>query len=157
MRKLAYLMTMILAIALISVSCCKDDEPENPVVPDITTKDFVGNWKFVSVEFNGTVYTEPCGSPFDDDYDGVAMEFRDVTTSTLKIYSICYNYTSTNIRYTFSNNIITLETEWAFQIMNVDEFKKNKNVLKLKLVNNGGNTTLPLNAIYELKKQTTNP
>ena len=60
MKNLIHLMTIVIAITLMSFSCCKD---EDPIVDEglITLEELDGVWNFVSFKFGDTEYN--CSSP----------------------------------------------------------------------------------------------
>jgi hypothetical protein len=56
MKKLAYISTIFIALALMSFSCTKPNN--DPIAPtEIQAGDLVGSWYTQSMTFNGTTYT----------------------------------------------------------------------------------------------------
>lgn len=137
----------MVALVTVFTSCEKD---EDPIVPEgITVEDLVGNWYFVSLEFEGNVYGDDvCGSEFDEDHSLVTMNLIDVTTTSFIETNNC-NDGEINRSYTLSNDVITLDNGAKFQIMNATTF--NGSELKLKLIR-WDIVGMPVNGVYTLAK-----
>lgn len=93
MKKIAYFLTLMLAITLISVSCCKDDD--DPIIDEglITLNDLNGTWNFVSYNFGGTEYN--CSSlalPVDMNKGFANLTFN-TTSMTVQRINDCYVHT----------------------------------------------------------------
>ena len=152
MKNLTYLFSILFAVTLLSTSCEKD----NTVVPEpegITVQDLVGDWNFVSVEYNGTVYTE-CAPELSDLFALVDLNLLNVTETTLAVYTTCGINGGTgdlsNENYTFTNNTIDYFTgAIVLEIQNVDTF--DGSVLVLKLIDASAPTVMPIGAIFTLE------
>ena len=152
MKKVAYLTMMFVALTLMSFSCSKDDD--DPIVPDFTAQDLLGNWNFVSLDFNGTVYDTPDElTALNVNYDLVALNFNftasEVTYSTTYVDAGDENPFIRTYDYTFSNNIINCDDQLKFQVVNASTF--NNTVLKLKLTYCSQSGTV-LNGTYTLER-----
>lgn len=150
MKKLKYLLPLFFALTLMSFSCSKDDD--DPIVPDFTAQDLLGNWNFVSLDFNGTVYdTHDELTALNVNYDLVALDFN--FTASEVTYTTDYvdaGETGTmTYDYTFSNLIINCDDQIKFQVMNANTF--NGSVLKIKLLDCAQSGTVE-GGIYTLEK-----
>jgi hypothetical protein len=152
MKKVAYLSVLMLSLVLMSTSCCKDED-ENPLPNVITVNDLVGNWNFVSLDFNGTVYdTETELFDLDKTYSYIQISLVDVTTNTLGLYDHRGTPTPSTYddNYTLSNNVINFSGgKFVFEIANWETF--NGTVLKLKLKSSSASNQAPINGIYTLQ------
>lgn len=153
MRKAVYLLAIMFSLVLVSTSCEKGDEatPEEEVPTGIQPSDIVGNWGFVSLEFNGEVYTY-CDTELNRDYGLVTLNLS-FTTSIMNVTSNCVDNgvpINKTYNYIIDNNVIIQEYGIKFQIVNATTF--NGTILKLKLIDQGASTTLPLNGTYTLEK-----
>jgi len=161
MRKAVYLLAIMFSLVLASTSCEKGDEvtPEEEVPSGIQPSDIVGSWGFVSLvfEFNGTTttYTD-CDTELNRDYDGVTLGIDNVTTTNMTLYTNCIDQNEKPWRvdygYTIKDNVITTDNTYPFKYQIVNATTFDGTVLKLKLIDQGGNTTLPLNGTYTLEK-----
>lgn len=150
MKNLTYLVALMFALTTVFTSCEKEDGGDEPEVPaGITVADLAGDWYFVSLEFNGNT-TYDCDAELDAEYDLITLNIFDVTASTLTITQECNNR-ELDMNYSFANNTISTEGGRKFQIMNVNEFLQNKDVLKLKLIASDQSTE-PEGGIYTLEK-----
>jgi hypothetical protein len=151
MKKFAYLLTVVLAITLMSFSC----EKEDPIVEDqITVQDLLGDWNFVSLEFNGTVYdTEAELWTLNETYDLVGLSLLDVTTATATLNDPYFDNNDgvweAEYNYTLNDLVINFEDQIELQILNAETF--NGTVLKLKLIDCVKSDT-PINGIYTLER-----
>jgi hypothetical protein len=150
MKNLNYLVSLMFAVVLMTASCSKDDVVTPEVPQGITTSDLTGNWDFVSLEFNGNT-TYGCDAELNADYDLVTLSLKNVTASNMTLSALCDESPDFNRTYSLKNDVITIENGFMFEITNAKTF--NGSVLKLKLINQGILTTLPLNGIYTLNKQ----
>ena len=154
MKKVTYLLVIMFSLVLASTSCEKGDEvtPEDEVT-GIQPSDIVGSWGFVSLEFNGETYTY-CDTELNRDYDGVTLGIDNVTTTNMTLYTNCVDNGlpwRQDYVYTIKDNVIIIDDNiLRYQIVNATTF--DGTVLKLKLIDQGGNTTLPLNGTYTLEK-----
>ena len=103
-------------------------------------EDLVGNWDYVSLDFNGTHYTD-CNSDLRDaGYGYVNLSLLDVSTSTMTLYDNCiaesvYGYVGIEYEFTFSNNVLDIEG-FLLEIQNVETFfETNGEILKFKILN----------------------
>ena len=145
MKKVAYLMTLIFAVALMSTSCCKDDPVPDP--DEITTTDLVGNWNFQSLEFNDEFYTT-CDADLDS-YFLTTLSLHNMSTSEVTLDDDCVADGRT-YDYTLDGNLIDCENgKRVFDIMNVETFDGTELVVKLKSATTAG---LPIGGIYTLVK-----
>ena len=158
MKKVTYLLLFVFATVLMSTSCSKDEAvtPED-IDEGITVNDLVGDWNFYSFTFEGrTVYD--CDTEFNEDWDYVTLNFLNVTTSTLDIYTDCMDYGESedymiDYDYVLENNngriIINCRDKRKFEILNVDSF--DGTTLELELIYSTS-SDLCVGAKYVLKK-----
>lgn len=151
MKKVAYLMTMILALALVSTSCCKDDDD----IPNvITVNDLVGDWNFQSLTFDGgygvKVYdTEAELDQLDANYSYVEISLVNVTTTVMGLLDHRGSSSPYDDTYTLSNNIINFSNnKLVFYIENWETF--DGTVLKLKLNTSTATTSAPIGGVYTM-------
>jgi len=150
------LFNLLLVFSLIlSTSCSK----ENSLVPDvkpeqtgITANDLVGNWNFVSLEYQGrTIYGYDAELKKTKDF--VTLGLREVTASTLRFYCDCSIYLNQGetklsdftYNYTLSKTELNADNVIKFEIISAS-----KTTLKLKMTY--GNTNMPIGGTYTLKK-----
>jgi hypothetical protein len=157
MKKVAYLMTLVLALTLVSTSCCKDDDP---IVPDTLSK-LNGAWNFQSLTYdNGAgvnVFDTPAElADLNLTKDFVQLDFDfNVGNMTVKLST---TYTGTNengtgnwsgtypFTFSTSDNIIDIDGGYLkFQLISNDG-----TTLKLKLTK--GNGDMPIGGTYTLIK-----
>lgn len=151
MKKFAYLFVLMFSVVLVSTSCEKD---EDEIVPDVlTTQALLGNWDFVSLDYNGTVYdTDAELNQLNATLDLVALDFNFTTTQVT--YSTTYvdagdeNPLERTYSYTLSGTpqVINCDDQIKFQVVSFSNTQ-----LKLKLIyciQNG----VPLNGVYTLTK-----
>lgn len=154
MKNLIYLFAVMFSLVLVSTSCEKS-ETVTPDVPEtgITTADLVGNWDFVSLEYQGrTVYGYD--AIFKEDVNSVTISFKNVTTTSLKLYTDCSVYLnqgetwlSESLNYTLNKNEIDINNGTVkFDILNASS-----TTLKLKLT--AGNSNMAIGGIYTLNKE----
>lgn len=140
-------------LGLMFTACEKDD----PIVPDpdeITVSDLVGDWRFVSLEFNGEIYTD-CDFELNKDYGYVTLNFFNMTTTEVMLYTDCVDGGADPddriYPYTLSNNTINCSNESrVFEILNVEAFDGTELVLELKSAKTTG---IPITGIYTLIKE----
>jgi len=131
MKKVNYLLIMLFAVALMSTSCCKDDPIPDPV--EITVDDLVGDWDFVSLEFDGATYTDCAEVLTGSGYEYVKLSLFNVSTTELTLYDGCVNDSSV-WDYALTNNILDIPA-FNLEIQNVETFfDGNGEILKLKLL-----------------------
>jgi hypothetical protein len=159
MKKVIYLVVLMVALATVFVSCEKDNG-DDPIVPEtpalITVADLAGDWDFVSITVDGTTYTDPCNSIVVDMYDaGTFMYFHNVApTGTFVLGGGCSGWeggdelaiTNTNGKYILSY----ANDNYQYEIMNAGTVKTDGE-LKLKLTYSAMNN-YPIGAIYILAK-----
>lgn len=161
MKKVAYLLAMIFTLALMSTSCEKDD----PIVPEdktlITSTEFSGDWMFQSItldsEFGDLEGTyDDCDSDANDVWDYITLHIKNVTATTLNLYSDCMDAgdpPDTNPDYSYTIELVNGET-----IINCDGSRKFKVVdytepyLELELTHSSS-SSLPVGAVYMLKHE----
>jgi len=169
MKKVIYLMTMVLALTLISTSCCKDDDP----IPDvITVSQLEGDWGFSSFDFdvngNGTIDVNEqftidniCSASELNAYTGWnwrALGFENVGTTSLTFttecstaeYDFAFTLTKVNSNYFLNIKMSASDTniEYKFQILNTEGIG---NELRIKLIE-AKTTNNPIGGIYTLVK-----
>jgi hypothetical protein len=121
-------------------------ETENKIKP----QDLVGDWDFVSLQFEGITYTG-CDPYLTDDYWYVTLSFYDVTESEMRLYDGCEDGSNT-YEYDINENMIICEDNTReFQIMNYDSFEGD--TLELKFVEPSDYNVLPIGGIYTMAKQ----
>jgi len=149
MKKVAYLMTMILVPALFSTSCSKED---NDDLKSITVNDLVGDWNFESLTFNGAVYdTETELDELDENYSYVEISLVNVTTTVLGLLDHRGSPNPYDDTYSLSNNIINFSNgKFIFDIDNWETF--DGTVLKLKLKSSNVTTTAPIGGLYTMTR-----
>jgi hypothetical protein len=110
----------------------------------------VGDWDFVSLQFEGFTYTG-CDPILTDDYYHVNLSLYDITESELNIYDGCED--ADNIyEYDINEDMIVCSSDMhEFQIMNYDSFEGD--TLKLKLIEPSDYNVLPIGGIYTMAKQ----
>jgi hypothetical protein len=149
MKKLTYLFVLMFSLVLMSTSCCKEDDE---IVPDVlTTQALVGNWDFVSLDYNGTVYdTDAELNQLNATLDLVALDFSFTTTSVT--YTTTYvdagdeNPFSRTYSYTLSGTLINCDDQIKFEVVS---FSNTQLKLKLKYCIQSG---VPLDGVYTLTK-----
>jgi len=156
MKKFTLLFALLVSMVLLSSSCEKE-EMVTPTETGITAEQLKGQWNFVSLEIDGHKYTtEP--APTSDElqvcssgYDMAALNLNFTSITNVNPTNNCELGWSFNFEYTLSNNILDiLVRDNKFEIINAATF--NGTVLKLKLIDQGTDTTLPLNGTYTLTK-----
>ena len=155
MKQINYL---LLATILFFSNCSNDngvDEMLSEEIVEITEADLVGNWEFVSLEFEGKTY-EDCDDKLREKYNLTKLSFLNVTLKselyeepTLIYYSDCGNLISSERRFEIKDNYICLynETNLKFFILNSQSF--NGKLLKIKLITNS--KSIPADGIYTLR------
>src|SRR5690554_6373072 len=142
MKKLARLILVSLIFTFVTTACKEDDENNiDPIENNgITEADLVGNWDFVSLEFEGKTYTD-CDDQLRKKYSLTNLSFFDVTLKselygvpTLIYFSNCGNTTSSERRFNIEDNYIYLynEDKLKYLILNSQTF--NGTTLKIKLI-----------------------
>lgn len=127
-------MTIVIAITLMSFSCCKD---EDPIVDEglITLEELDGVWNFVSYEFLGTEYN--CTSVMPENMGDVFSSLTfDVENKTVLMDWVCTAGSDINFDFTKDKNIINFnpfgyvdnEIYYTFTVLSYDG-----NLLKLRL------------------------
>ena len=158
MKKLARLILVSLIFTFVTTACKEDDENNiDPIENNgITEADLVGNWDFVSLEFEGKTYTE-CDDQLRKKYDLTNLSFFNVTLESelygvpsLIYFSNCGNLISSERRFNIEDNYIYLynETNLKFLILNSQSF--NGELLKIKLITNSKSITS--GGIYTLQR-----
>jgi hypothetical protein len=152
------------AILFIGLSSCENEDPidesekekdENVVQP----ADLVGDWDFVSLEFEGETYYG-CDPHLNQDYALVTLKLLDVTETTLKLFSSCHDGEGNweqEYDYYIEDGILNVHVAYLqndiskFKILNYNDF--DGDILKLKFiwVYSG---IVPIGGIYTLKKRT---
>ena len=142
-------MTMILALALFSTSCSKED---NDDLNGINVNDLIGDWNFESLTFNGAVYdTETELDELDENYSYVEISLVNVTTTVLGLLDHRGSPNPYDDTYSLSNNTINFSNgKFIFDIDNWETF--DGTVLKLKLKSSNVTTTAPIGGLYTMKK-----
>jgi len=157
MKQINYL---LLASILFFSNCSNNNGIEEMLteeIVNITEADLVGNWDFVSLEFEGKTYTE-CDDQLRKKYNLTNLSFFDVTLKselydapTLIYFSNCGNTTSSEMKFKIEDEklIFNDKNDYAYLILNYNEF--NGKILRLKLLKNS--SILPTGGIYTLKKR----
>ncbi len=142
-------MTMILALALFSTSCSKED---NDDLKGITVNDLIGDWNFESLTFNGVVYdTETELNELDENYSYVEISLVNVTTTVLGLLDHRGSPNPYDDTYSLSNNTINFSNgKFIFDIDNWETF--DGTVLKLKLKSSNVTTTAPIGGLYTMTR-----
>lgn len=158
MKKLARLILVSLIFTFVTTACKEDDENNiDPIENNgITEADLVGNWDFVSLEFEGKTYTD-CDDQLRKKYGLTNLSFFNVTLESelygvpsLIYFSNCGNLISSERRFNIEDNYIYLynETNLKFLILNSQSF--NGELLKIKLITNS--KSIPSGGIYTLQR-----
>jgi len=142
-------MTMILALALFSTSCSKED---NDDLKGITVNDLIGDWNFESLTFNGVVYdTETELNELDENYSYVEISLVNVSTTVLGLLDHRGSPNPYDDTYSLSNNTINFSNgKFIFDIDNWETF--DGTVLKLKLKSSNVTTTAPIGGLYTMTR-----
>lgn len=140
---------MILALALFSTSCSKED---NDDLKGITVNDLIGDWNFESLTFNGVVYdTETELNELDENYSYVEISLVNVTTTVLGLLDHRGSPNPYDDTYSLSNNTINFSNgKFIFDIDNWETF--DGTVLKLKLKSSNVTTTAPIGGLYTMTR-----
>lgn len=140
---------MILALALFSTSCSKED---NDDPKSITVNDLIGDWNFESLTFNGSVYdTETELDELDENYSYVEISLVNVTTTVLGLLDHRGSPNPYDDTYSLSNNTINFSNgKFIFDIDNWETF--DGTVLKLKLKSSNVTTTAPIGGLYTMTR-----
>jgi hypothetical protein len=171
MKKVNYLIVLLFSLMFLNTSCEKEEigTPDVPVdtttvAHGITAADLVGDWNFVSLDFNGDIITE-CNQSLCYDaqnpnggYLYITLNLN-ITNDIITTFSDC-TYSgdpSKNLKkecdFTVANNTITLSlvgiVQMKFEIINANVF--NGAELKLKLTE-GINSKYPVGGTYTLRK-----
>ena len=147
---------MILAVALMSTSCCKDD----PIVvlPLIEVGEFEGYWKFESITLdedfaplNGT-YSD-CDADVNLEWDYVVLYLDNVTPTTLNLYSSCTdgNEVPSDDLCNYQIDLIDGETIINCGILEFKVIDYTEPYLELELANSS-DSDHPIGAVYLLKR-----
>jgi len=150
MKKVAYLLTLIFALSLISVSCCKDDPEPDPVDEGlITLAELNGDWNFDSYTYNGTEYN--CGSVLTS-VPNIDLAFINIQFTNTKAYidDACDTpIVDTPMEYNLTKdlNYIALNNVYEFTVISYVEGTPDVLVLQLDAVSwnyiyEGGTLTL---------------
>lgn len=158
------LVFLTLAVALLTVfSSCEKDDPVLPDDPDnnedvVEASDLVGDWDFVSLEFEGETYYG-CDPHLNQDYNLVTLRLLNVTETTLTMFSSCHNgegnWESNELDYYIEDGVLNVHTAHLgrdinkFKILNYNDF--DGDILKLKLMWDIGGI-VPIGGVYTLKK-----
>lgn len=158
MKQINYL---LLATILFFSNCSNDNGVEEMLtepIRNITEADLVGNWEFVSLEFEGKTYTDCDNNDLKDKYNLTNLSFFNVTLKselydepTLIYYSDCGCGNDTikeEIKFKIENNEIILNDndKYKYSILNFNgETLIIKSLLNAKKV--------PTSGIYTLKKK----
>jgi hypothetical protein len=147
MKKSVCLTVLFCGILAYLISGCSEDTETGA----ITANDLVGNWMFVSLEFNGNTTTD-CDSALNKEYDLVTLSFKNVSTTSMTLYSSCTdlgNLWEQTYGYTIYNNSISLASGVVFDI----EDASTNTTLKLKLTNPGLANNYPVGGVYTMNKE----
>lgn len=149
MKKLIFLTILTLTLATVFTSCKK--QPIEPEDPNAELKEMlVGNWEFVSLEFNNNIYTG-CDPILSEDYYLTDFDFRDVTLTDFTHYIECGTENgSMHYEYTIVDDVLIWgNNSRQFEIMNIDTFDGTELVLKFisSTLNN-----VPIGGIYTFQK-----
>jgi hypothetical protein len=167
MKKVTYLVVLMLSMVTMFTACEKDDG-DDPIVPKtITVDDLKGYWNFEKLVIEGTTYNWDADAiALDAHYNGGALDLRFgkfdefSSSNTIRYYD---KFASDNNGYAYSFDVNALTTniinadngELVFEIENASTFltTDTKSVLKLKLISSKlyGNAA-PINGIYTLTK-----
>ena len=151
---------MILAVALMSTSCCKDDPVPEPTGP-ITLSELEATW--VSTQYEYDIIYSAC-----EDLENSITAHEDVLGGDLMLITVnfltndtdlsdnCSNAESNNmsLEYDMVAKTITLKSggfvAYSFDIISYE--REIPETLVLKLTYEGTSSDIPLNGIYTLQK-----
>jgi hypothetical protein len=145
MKKILLLTAVLGILTSLSPGC--DDDSDNQI---LTLNDLVGNWLFVSLDFNGKTTTD-CDSALNKSYDWVTLSMKNMSTTSTTLYSSCTdagNLWEQTFGYTLIDNVISLSTGVKFNI----EGNSTPTTLIIKLTDPGIATKYPVGGIYTLNK-----
>ncbi len=153
MKKVAYLIIVVLAITMMSFSCSKkEDDDDLPNI--ITVNDLVGDWHFQSLEFKGNVYDTDAklDELWDEGYRYIKLSFLNVLKTEIGLHEHSTGITS-RWDYTLSNDKIDIYANgWSggfvFYIENWETF--DGTVLKVKYVSSGATTKAPFGGVITM-------
>jgi hypothetical protein len=161
MKKITYFLTIMFALTLMSVSCCKDD---GDIVPDntITIADLNGTWNFQKFEYAGILTILPTTSCADVSVQTAQLNSNkparwvklslNIDANGCDLNDACDANSPQDNAISFDNvtNKITLDNGIVFKILLYDKTNK---LLKLSLLEPISGTDYILeNATYTLKK-----
>lgn len=144
MKKVTYVLVLMFSLVLMSTSCEK--EKNDAPIPTV----LIGTWNFKSLQWSSGQVTTTCDAILNKDYAYVTLSLREVTATTMILYSDCVDNGVVDNReyeYSFDGKYIDCENgSRKFQFISQvgDE-------LKLKLVSASTNG-LPINGIYTFKR-----
>ena len=156
MKQINYL---LLATILFFSNCSNDngvDEMLSEEIVKITEANLVGNWEFVSLEFEGKTYTDCDNNDLKGKYNLLNLSFLNVTLKSelygvpsLIYFSNCGNITSSERKFNIEDNYIYLynQDKLKYLILNSQSF--NGKLLKIKLITNS--KSIPADGIYTLR------
>lgn len=158
MKQINYL---LLATILFFSNCSNDngvDEMLSEEIVNITEADLVGDWDFVSLEFEGKTYTDCDNNDLKGKYNLLNLSFLNVTLKselyeepTLTYFSNCGNTTNEERRFTIENNFIKLHNNNSLKFLILNSKNFDNKYLKIKLITTS--KIIPAGGIYTLKKR----
>ena len=156
MKQINYL---LLASILFFSNCSNDDGVEEILLEEIvniTEADLVGDWDFVSLEFEGKTYTE-CDDQLRKKYNLTNLSFLNVTLESelygvpsLIYFSNCGNTTLPELRFNIEDNYIYFYNQDKFKYLILNSQTFNGKLLKIKLITNS--KSIPSGGIYTLQR-----
>jgi hypothetical protein len=136
MKKVTYLLLLMFAVMLISISCEEDEtlskDDEISVDYIITPAELIGTWNSVSYEYQGEIYYDCNMLP-----SSCALEDWVVSSTTLDRYSHCGDLAFTwtyDIPYTLevndnNENIINYDSWTEYKILSYDKSTKELRIM----------------------------
>jgi hypothetical protein len=150
MKKVTYLVVLMFALVIVSISCKKDDTNPTPEQPTgLTVSQILGDWNFVSLEIDGNTYTA-CSTELKNKYNFATLNLN-FTTTKMTEFDFCSSTPDLGYDDSFvlkNNQINWSDGKMVFLIDNADTF--NGTVLKLKWISTNYITNAPINGILTL-------
>jgi len=149
MKKTIYFLTMILAVALMSTNCCKDDPVPEPTDIEISGED----WVFQSLVFDAGLgdglktYTSCDQDLLDENYRMINFNIEGVTESNLTLITTCPDPWNFSYVYILEDGVLNIGSGiMVFDVLNEGTY--NGTVLELELTDASGSSLRPIGGVY---------
>jgi len=152
MKKVIYLLILMFEVSATFTSCKKD--VIEPVEPEITAANFIGNWATISYEYDGNVF-ETCNdfTPNYTNLEACLLDINIVSETDITVTDRCGGWDSHSSQLYYKNNQLIIQGPLVATLtFDILEFEGNS--LKLKLVeeNFGNSGLIPIGGIYNMTK-----